>query len=414
MRSDAARNQPSSEGKYEKHDRSAFFSERPWDVAYWAICSSCSMQWRAASGARMRFAMSLPPATLIARQSAVDGNRLPGDEGRIVRGEEDHGADEIARLFRALDALGAQHGLTLLGGHRLPRDLGEGGAGGDRVDGDPEIAELPGHRACHREDRALRGDVVQVMRAAHEDGGGGDVDDPPTALLPHLGNDRLAGQPHAADVDGHQFVPLRLADLPEGLHLDSREDGRVVDQDVEAAELAHGRGDHLPTARLVGHVRPREDGLATRGQALLGDRLSLGLVQLGHHDPGALLDEAMCVRAPDSLAGTGDDCDPIRELHRLCSWRAPSSARSIFAAATIDVSLPRATSRGRYFIPQSGARMTFSGLTKVSARLMRATTVSGVSTILSSSSRQPTMICLPSSLPSTAQSIFDWAVSTET
>src|SRR5262249_38507710 len=269
MRSDAARNQPSSEGKYEKHDRSAFFSERPWYVAYWAICSSCSMQWPSASITRKRFAMSVPPATLIERQSAVDGNRLPGDEGRIVRGEEDHGADEIARLFRALDALGAQHGLALLGGHRLPRDLGEGGAGGDRVDGDPEIAELAGHRARHREDRALRGDVVQVMRAAHEDGGGGEVEDPRTSLLTHLGYDRFAGQPHAADVDGHQLVPLRLADLPEGLHRDGREDRRVVDQDVEAAELAQRAGHHLPTARLIGDVGPHEDGLATRGQALL-------------------------------------------------------------------------------------------------------------------------------------------------
>src|SRR5262249_17419460 len=302
MRSDAARNQPSSEGKYEKHDRSAFFSERPWYVAYWAICSSCSMQWPSASITRKRFAMSVPPATLIERQSAVDGNRLPGDEGRIVRGEEDHGADEIARLFRALDALGAQHGLALLGGHRLPRDLGEGGAGGDRVDGDPEIAELAGHRARHREDRALRGDVVQVMRAAHEDGGGRDVDNPSASLLPHLRNDRLAGQPDTSYVDGHQLVPLRLTELPEGLHLDSREDRRVVDQNVDRAELAQRRGDHFLTARFVGDVRPREDGLATRGQALLGDRLSLGLVQLGHHDPGALLDEAMCVRAPDSLA----------------------------------------------------------------------------------------------------------------
>src|SRR5438128_839070 len=195
------------------------------------------MQCPSASITRKRFAMSLPPARLIERQSAVDGDRLPGDEGRIVRGEEDHGADEVARFFRALDALSAQHRLALLGGHRLPRDLGEGGARCDGVDRDPEVTELAGHRACHREDRALRGDGVQVMRAAHEDGGGGNVDDPPTALLPHLGDDRLAGQPHAADVDGHQLVPLRLADLPEGLHRDGREDRRVVDQDVETAEL---------------------------------------------------------------------------------------------------------------------------------------------------------------------------------
>ena len=37
-----------------------------------------------------------------------------------------------------------------------------------------------------------------------------------------------------------------------------------------------------------------------------------------------------------------------------------NSARSNRAPSTIARSLPSATSRGRYFMPQSGARMTFS------------------------------------------------------
>ena len=43
--------------------------------------------------------------------------------------------------------------------------------------------------------------------------------------------------------------------------------------------------------------------------------------------------------------------------------RPPNSARSIRAAATIDASLPLATARGRYFIPQSGASTMFPGAT---------------------------------------------------
>ncbi len=39
---------------------------------------------------------------------------------------------------------------------------------------------------------------------------------------------------------------------------------------------------------------------------------------------------------------------------------AANSARRIFAAATIEASLPAATSRGKYFMPQSGARITRS------------------------------------------------------
>lgn len=43
------------------------------------------------------------------------------------------------------------------------------------------------------------------------------------------------------------------------------------------------------------------------------------------------------------------------------SARCANSSRSICAAATIARSLPMAESRGKYFMPQSGARITFSG-----------------------------------------------------
>src|ERR1043166_4294372 len=43
---------------------------------------------------------------------------------------------------------------------------------------------------------------------------------------------------------------------------------------------------------------------------------ALGRFRPGPHAGGPLLDEPMGVRASDSLAGTGDDSDPILELHR--------------------------------------------------------------------------------------------------
>src|SRR2546426_5455861 len=182
------------------------------------------MQCPSASITRKRFAMSLPPARLIERQSAVDGDRLPGDEGRIVRGEEDHGADEVARFFRALDALSAQHRLALLGGHRLPRDLGEGGARCDGVDRDPEVTELAGHRACHREHGALRGDVVQVIRAAMEVAGGGMVVIRPLPWLRIWGTTALPARHPPRTVTAIRSVHPPLAVSPEGFLLVGGED----------------------------------------------------------------------------------------------------------------------------------------------------------------------------------------------
>src|SRR5208282_309102 len=90
-----------------------------------------------------------------------------------------------------------------------------------------------------------------------------------------------------------------------------------------------------------------------------------------------------------------------------------ASVRSRAAAAVSAVSLPKATSRGRYFMPQSGASTWRSGGTYGSARRTRASTVSGDSTVRSFRSSTPKMMVLPSSAVSTEQSRPDWAVSME-
>src|SRR5690606_6407349 len=90
-----------------------------------------------------------------------------------------------------------------------------------------------------------------------------------------------------------------------------------------------------------------------------------------------------------------------------------SSARTIAAPSAIAFILPKATSRGRYLSPQSGATMIFSAGTCGSARRMRAATVSGVSTSCVERSSTPRMIVLPGSVLSTAVSRFDCAVSIE-
>ena len=156
------------------------------------------------------------------------------------------------------------------------------------------------------------------------------------------------------------------------------------------------RGHHAQAARAQSHVPAREDRAARRVPRDHGD--------LRSGDARAHRDVA---RGAVIRLATTDDVAAAPVVHVA---RADLSRR---AASAIAASLPDATSRGRYFIPQSGARITRSGAMCCSARCTRSTMTSGVSIAMSERSRQPTMICLPASSASTLQSSFDCAVSTE-
>ena len=190
------------------------------------------------------------------------------------------------------------------------RHLGVYRAGRDGVDVDAELAELLRHRARHRQHRALARDVVQVVRAAHPDDRRGDVDDAPAALLPHLRHDRLRSEPHAAHVDRHELVPLRRRNLPEGPHRQRREHGRVVDEDVDAAEFVHRRRRELVAARFI-----RDVGAHEMAFHLGRHRLAFVGIELRDHHLRAFLRQAMRVGAAETLARAGDDRDFVLEPH---------------------------------------------------------------------------------------------------
>src|SRR5258708_2119023 len=86
----------------------------------------------------------------------------------------------------------------------------------------------------------------------------------------------------------------------------------------------------------------------------------------------------------------------------------------ILAASTIAFILPKADSRGRDFMPQSGPRMMFFGFSCFSAFLIRPATVCGVSTSLVARSMQPTIIFLLFNDFKTEQSSLGCAVSITT
>src|SRR5438309_764293 len=67
---------------------------------------------------------------------------------------------------------------------------------------------------------------------------------------------------------------------------------------------------------------------------------------------------------------------------------------NVLAPSTNARSLPKATSRGRYFMPQSGARIRRSGSTYCKAEPILPATVSGVSTSISPRFKTPPMMVL--------------------
>src|SRR5690606_4651067 len=98
-------------------------------------------------------------------------------------------------------------------------------------------------------------------------GGRGDVDDRPAALLTHVRDDVLAGQPHRPQVDVHDPVP-RLGLEPVGRGV-AGADADVVVEHVDAAEDLDRLGHQATHRVLVGDVGHHD----LRPTALGGDGL---------------------------------------------------------------------------------------------------------------------------------------------
>ena len=184
-------------------------------------------------------------------------------------------------------------------------------AGGDRVAGDAVAGTFHRDDGGERGDARLRGAVVGLAEVAEQTRRRRGADDVAGALgLAPVAHGRAGGQEVAAEVDADHGVPVVLG------HLGDRpvaEDARVVDQGVQAAELADGRGDERVGHVGVGHITVDGDSPAPGGDDLLDDGLAHGLVVLRHHHGGALVRALQRLAAADATARAGDDHDLVVE-----------------------------------------------------------------------------------------------------
>src|SRR5262249_7265654 len=134
------------------------------------------------------------------------------------------------------------------------------------------------------------------------------------------------------------------------------------------------------------------------------------------HQDG-LLHQPLCENRGEEidilLRAAGAQRDVVNVLNQALH-SSSSSARINAAPRTMAVSFAKATSRVRYFMPQSGATISRSAGTYGSARRIRSATCSADSTSPVDRSRTPSTTVLPARPASTEQSSADCAVSTET
>lgn len=123
---------------------------------------------------------------------------------------------------------------------------------------------------------------------------------------------RVPGDPdHAEDVDVEDPVPFGVVVVLDGA---DGADARVGDHGVQGAEFAHGPGDRVAYARVVGDVGLQDEG-AGRGALH---------VPVEHGDAGAALHQELGDGGADARGAARDKGRHVLEVpcaaHELTSW----------------------------------------------------------------------------------------------
>src|SRR6266545_5429114 len=100
----------------------------------------------------------------------------------------------------------------------------------------------------------------------------------------------------------------------------------VVDQDVEAAELATCRVDRLVNSNAIGYVTDNGECFSAGIGDLVGDLLDLAARPREHADSSSLCGKADCDRTPDAAATAGHDRSLVAELRSRHEVACPRAA----------------------------------------------------------------------------------------
>src|SRR5215208_609105 len=134
--------------------------------------------------------------TLLRQESPIDGQHGAGDEGGVVRGEEDDGARDFGRFADAAHRVHALDRREVFRAARLLREpldpLGADRSGGDGVDPDPAVGPLDRQVLGQAGSDELGGAVSRLPLLAGHSGNRGEADDGAPAAPQHRLDRELA------------------------------------------------------------------------------------------------------------------------------------------------------------------------------------------------------------------------------
>jgi hypothetical protein len=237
--------------------------------------------------------------------SAVDGDDLPSDPARPLRGEEPHPVGNVCGLAEtACRDPGHQFPLPV-GAITIPLGLrgrvGQDEAGGDAVNGDAERAQFVRHLPGEAQLARLGAGVgLDPGLADGQSRPRRDDDDPPPAAFPHAGHGRPCAQERRGQVGVDHRPPSVVGDLVERAADLADDPAGRVDQDVHRSDGGEegGNGDRVGQVH-GGHRRP------VQAHGSLVDPVNLGPVRR----------EGVRDRQPDPVGGPSNDRDPACQPH---------------------------------------------------------------------------------------------------
>src|SRR5262249_15223031 len=232
---------------------------------------------------------SIDASTRIGGEQYADGSHLRGRHQPSLRRQQ--------RLQR-----------LLTGAPRPGHDVRDRGLGHRRVDvagtdtgeGDAAARVLRAQGAHQTEKAMLGGSVRGQVWRSYLAGDRRDRDDRTRAALDHARHGCPGHEERSFEIDRHDTAPgrgIQVSELVRG------GDARVVDKDVEPAQLLLGTRHHSRTGLLVGDVERNCDGAPP---ALAGHSLDLAEGARRHRHPGAFVSECKGDLAADAAAASGD------------------------------------------------------------------------------------------------------------
>src|SRR6185437_3392423 len=131
-----------------------------------------------------------------------------------------------------------------------------------RPDPDVVLAALDGEHVGKAPDASLGGALIGLAEISDQAGGRRGVDDDAAAILAHPAEYRLSAAERALEMHPDDLVPGGFAGLGKGL---VKQDARIVDQDVGAAETPDGVIEHRLAAGHGRNLRAVGDRAAAFG-----------------------------------------------------------------------------------------------------------------------------------------------------